>query len=245
MIPVPRLAVLAAALLAGAAGAHAQAPAKAGAVIEATGHGVVSVPPDRVFIGVAVVTRAQTEQAARESNAGDVQRFTLYAQRAARPDGAVTSGTTRILPKTRPVNDEKGRRTEPDGFEATTMVRIRLNDTEKATDFSRDALTNGADRVVETSYVLADDASAQERARAEAFADARRKAEHLAALGGLKLKQVVRMSLPARDIASAVSGLGYLRGADGQEPWRTSARARSEGQSVDVRVTLDVAWSAE
>lgn len=244
-------ALCAAGLLAPPAGASEPTPQSG--LIETVGRATVSVPADTVVFGFAVITRAETEQAARESHAGDLKLFSTYAVRAARPNGQVGSEATRVSPRTKSVNDDKGRRSEPDGFEATTVVRVRMAAGSAAQSMSREALTNGADRLVDTTYLVADPSAAQEKARAEAFADARRQAEHLAALSGLTLKRVVRVSLPPRDIGSALAGLGLagrspegagMRVGEAVVSQPQEARSR-DGRNVQVTVTLDVAWSTQ
>jgi uncharacterized protein len=92
-----------------------------------------------------------------------------------------------------------------------------------------------AARVQGISYVLEDDAALQEQARADAFADARRKAEQYAELAGRELGEVV-------SVRENVTAPGPMPYASADSAAGASEMAIAPG-STTVTVTAEVRWS--
>jgi uncharacterized protein len=92
-----------------------------------------------------------------------------------------------------------------------------------------------AARVQGISYVLEDDAALQEQARADAFADARRKAEQYAELAGRELGEVV-------SVRENVTAPGPMPYAAADSAAGASEMAIAPG-STTVTVTAEVRWS--
>ena len=99
----------------------------------------------------------------------------------------------------------------------------------------------GANTIDRLSFSISDSAALEARARELAFADARARAEHLAALSGMRLGQVISISEVSRDTRPAA--LAY-RAYAMEDAGGGGAATVEEGQ-LNVYVEFRITWALE
>ncbi len=153
--------------------------------LTATGHGTAHVEPDAADVRVAAVARAAGVSdalagvdAALRLAAATAKEFTDAAE--------ISSAGLSVWPHL----DHEGR---PAGFEARHTLAIRCSDLAAAGALVGALAERVGDRLVveSVSLVVADRQPAEDQAREAAYADARRRATHLAELAGERLGLVV------------------------------------------------------
>lgn len=247
------MAVLAAGSLAGTGGAGAQQSVPAPAVIEVTGAAVVSMVPDQAWVPITVQAREETSASATLRNEQAVASLKTLIRETGIAATDAKINPVRVAPKTRPVPAPQtpgaARGGEPDGYEATTQVRIFFRDLGKIDRFLDAVRDIPGAKPGMVAYSVLDPSAGAETARKAAFDAARRKAEKMAAMAGLKLGRLVRITTPTRDPMAIVSGMA--RPMDGMplqiqtdDVVRITADVPKGARSTEVRATLDVAWEA-
>lgn len=150
------------------------------------GHGTTAAPPDAMTLQVAAVARAGTAGEALETVAQSVRAIAALAREAA-GGATVSSLSLQVWPR----EDHEGHRT---GFEARHSLRVVCPGLESAAALvDRSAAATAGFALEGVVPTLLRTAELESRARAAAFADARAKAEEIAALAGLSLGEVLRI----------------------------------------------------
>lgn len=239
----------------GAAGAMAQPAGREPVVIEVNGAAVVSVVPDEATVVATVSSSEETSGAAREQNAREVARLVAFLKGLGVAEQDIQTEPVRVLPRNRPTTyplpgeggSEDAKPGPPaSGFMATTRVEARFSDLAKAAQFAEKARDNGASVLQPVRYSVLDPAAGADRARRAAFDAARRKAEGLAAMAGLKLGRIVRISIPSRDLLALVAGTNAsANGPQADDVVRIRSDVPAGVKPVEVRASLDVTWTAE
>ncbi|MDH4176336.1 MAG: SIMPL domain-containing protein [Thermoleophilia bacterium] len=184
-IVIAALLLLAAAAFAGVLGpqgASAEEPAVATTdTVSVSGTGSVSAVPDTAQVSAGVETRAATARAALDANS-TAMRKVIDALRAAGGKD-VTTQVVSLSPRM----DDQGR---PDGFVATNVVTAEtsLDDVGALIDA---AVTAGANTIWGPSLSRSDQEQLYRQALEKAVADAKRKADVLAAATGRSVGRVV------------------------------------------------------
>lgn len=249
------LAMVLAAL--GAGEAMAEPPAREPVLIEVNGAAIVSVAPDEATVVITVSGTEETSAVATERNAHDVAQVGALLKGLGVADKDIQSEPVRVTPRRGPttyplpgdVRTEQGTSspTTVTGFFATTRMEVRFTDLAKAGQFAEQARANGASAVNPIQYRVLDPAAGAELARRAALDAARRKAEGLAAMAGLKLGRMVRISIPSRDLFALLAGSSsaIASGPQSDDVVRIRTEMPAGIKPVDVRASLDVSWNAE
>ena len=184
--------------------AHGQQAGNTDNVISVTGLGGVTTVPDRAELSFGVVSQAPTARAALTANAADARRV-IAAHRSARihaPD--IQTEQISLSPR----NADNGEAII--GYTASNTVSARIRDLDRAGAVIDAAVAAGANTVFGPSLSRADQTELYRTALRAAVAEARSKAQALAAAGGVSLGRVVSVVegggvLP---VASAERGAG-------------------------------------
>ena len=251
-------AFVAATGLAGVRTADADQRAPASTQIQVTGVAVVTVVPDQATVPVTVTSAEETLIAAASRTEREVERLMAFIRASGVAEKDVRGDAMRMVPKRRPAANAAagaGRPGEPngprplegEGFEASSQIQVRFTDLNKAAQFAAAARDNGASVVNPTRYSVADPARGADKAREAAFKAARRKAERLAGIAGLKLGRVTRITMPTRDFLASAAGLARPAddGPQTDDVVRIEADVPKGVKGVEVRATLDVDWEAQ
>ncbi|MCB0907337.1 MAG: SIMPL domain-containing protein [Nocardioidaceae bacterium] len=155
--------------------------------VTVTGSGVTLAVPDSAVLQVGAGHRASDLATALDGMTSALDVMASVARDHTEPR-LISSTDLQVWP----AYDDQGR---PDGFEARHGLRITVPDLATAGRLVSALAAAVGDRLRVDSVTLevADRGEALTTAREAAFADARARAEHLAALGGLRLGALVQV----------------------------------------------------
>lgn len=169
--------------------ALAEAPA---ATISVNGQGQVQAAPDMATISLGVTANADTAKAALDANSTALEAVIARLGAAGiEPRDIQTSNLS-----LGPVFDSSspGGAQKILGYSASNMVSVRVRDVATVGSVLDASVSDGANVLNGITFGLTDSQAAEDEARRLAVADARRKAEDLAAAAGVKLGPVVQIS---------------------------------------------------
>ncbi len=182
--------------------------------ISVTGEGTATAPPDMATIHTGVVTRASTAKEALAANNKAMEGIlsALKGHNVAPKDVRTSQFNVRPVH-----NRDQDGRTLPEmvAYEVTNQVRVRVRQLPHLGAVLDSLVQAGSNQVSGISFGLADPGSVLDRARREAVADARRKAQLYTREADIRLGKVWTITeqptrLPqrqylARDAAKAAS----------------------------------------
>ena len=205
-------------------------PAPEGGV-QVQGVGTATGTPDVLHVTVGVETGASSVGEALESADAAAQRVLDALHDAGVADPDVQTANVHLYPR----YDGDGQAIS--GFLAGQDLAVTLRDLGSAGASIGAAVEAGGDaaRLQGIAYELDDDTALRARARADAFADARVKAEQYAELTGRQLGGVVL-------VREQVSASGPVPMAAGDAVAASEAVPIAPG-TTDVTVTAEVRWS--
>ncbi len=145
--------------------------------------GEVSADPDLAMITIGVETRESTAALAAAENADRMSEVMGALRQLEIADEDIQTVDYSIQPEIDWDDDEH----RVIGYVVNNSVRVKMRDMERVGDVL-DAVTEaGANNVYGIQFTFDDPSALQEQARAEAMDEARKKAEALAELGGVRL----------------------------------------------------------
>ena len=214
------------------ASAFAQQPTVSS--IRVTGDARVTAKPDRVQIDVGVVTHAPTSQEAATRNARDVDTVLAAVRKAAGSTAVLKTISYTLNP-----NYQYHPGSEPtiDGYVASNVVQVQLDDLGKIGAAIDAATQAGANQVQGIQFTLRDQDAVRAEALREAAQRARAEADVLAAALGLKVVRVLTVEensphiMPVRMFSRAAAA--------------TSAAAPTPVEAGTLDVTANVTLSVE
>jgi uncharacterized protein YggE len=170
------------------------APAGAGEArtITMAGHGEAGAAPDLVTINAGVTTNAATAAAALAANTARMQQVFAALQALNVPRKNIQTTGFSVSPQySNGQNNETQRLT---GYRVGNRLRVRLEDV-AALGKALDALVSaGANQMDGIAFAIANPAPLLEKARADAIADARERAQTYARAAGVTLGPIVSIS---------------------------------------------------
>lgn len=241
----PIRATRAATALAAAAALFLVLPATARAGFEGqrnitvTGQGEAMGAPDMATLHVGVQTQAKDAAEAARRNEEVVKRImaALEAQGIAEKD--LQTADYSIWPEQR--HDPQGENEMTIvGYRVNNSVRVTVRDIDAVGDVLGAATDAGANSINGISFAIEDSTALEAEARKAAMADARQQAEHLAELAGVRLGEVLQVSL--------AGGGGYpvpMYKSLRMETMDASAAPSVSAGELSVSVQLEVTWLIE
>jgi uncharacterized protein len=184
------LIVVAMSALAILPGAHAQE--RFVPRLTVTGEASVAVAPDYAQIRTGITTQAKTAREASDANSRAASAL-MAALRASGVDDKDIQ-TTRLALQPTYDQSQGTARGRINGFQAANQVTIKVRDITKLADVIDKAIGAGATDIGGIEFLVSEPSKALDRARGEAFADARRKAEIYAKTAGITLGRVIALS---------------------------------------------------
>ncbi|MFN2431410.1 MAG: SIMPL domain-containing protein [Gemmatimonadota bacterium] len=168
--------------------APAQSQAPPPRTVAVTGEGSVQARPELARLRIGVVTEAPSAAPASRENAQRMQRLVAALREAGVDPEAIQTVQLTI----EPVYDYEGTPGQPRlrGFQARNVVEATFEDLDRLGEVVDAAIAAGGNTVEGIRFELREPGEAQARAFADAVADARRKAESLAAAAGVNLGAV-------------------------------------------------------
>lgn len=184
------LALIAAAALAQTAGAppRQEAPVE---TISVTGTGRVKLTPDRVRFTVGVETTAATPSDALAQNNRSVESVIAALKKAGAKSDEIQTSNFSIYPQFEYVENRRPRIV---GYQVVNNVTVTRESTADAGKLLQAAVDAGVNQASGLNFFVADETRARQEGLRKAFADARAKAETLAAAAGRTVGRAVAIT---------------------------------------------------
>lgn len=206
--------------------------------ISVTGEGQAYGTPDQATINVGVQSRATTLGEATAQNQASVARVmqALESERIDKKD--IQTSDYSVWPEQRHDSRSNDGPTIT-GYGVRNTVSIKVRDLERLGDVLGKLTDAGANSINGINFGVADSSALEEQARAAAMGDAHDKADALAKLAGVKLGEVLLISMS--------SGGGYpLRVSGARLQMADSAAAPSiEAGQLSVSIQVQVTYAID
>jgi uncharacterized protein len=168
--------------------ASAQAADK---LITVTGQANVAVAPDSVAIRIGVTSRAKTARDASEANAKQMTAVVTAIKGDGIADRDMQTSQLSLQPD---YDSSKSGAPQLLGFQASNQLTVKIRDISRLPVVLDHATAAGANEVSGIEFEVSNPSKLLDKARADAIADARRKAELYAQAAGAKLGNVAAIS---------------------------------------------------
>lgn len=203
--------------------------------VSVSGSGTVSAPPDEVVLRLGVETMADTARQAVSENSQQMAAVIDALREAGIPDENIQTQRVRLNAQYDTMREtERPPRRELVGYAASNIVEARTADLDGVGRLLDEAVEAGANRIEGLRFQLSDPGELLERAREAAWHDAEQKADQLASLAGLELREVLTIDETTR-APRPVPGVAPALEAEMAVPVEPGAE--------DVTVDLQVTWS--
>ncbi|OYU40237.1 MAG: SIMPL domain-containing protein [Pseudorhodobacter sp. PARRP1] len=184
--------VLNALLLSAALALPIAAPALADNVITVTGEGTVQVTPDMATISLGVTTDGASAAEAMAANSKALQAVIDRLKSAGIEERDLQTSNLSLNPNW--VGYDAGQTPKIAGYVASNMLSVRVRALDTLGTVLDASITDGANTLNGITFDLAAPRPAQDEARKAAVADAKARAELLAAAAGVKLGKIEAIS---------------------------------------------------
>lgn len=206
--------------------------------ISVNGVGRVPTAPDTATVRAGVVTEATTAGDAVEQNSAAMKRVIAALREAGIAEKDLQTESFQVSPRYRPRRrDQPDSGPRIDGYNVTNRVRALVRDLEKLGTVLDALVREGSNQLDGVQFGVADPEPFHEEARKLAVADARRRAETLAAAGGVGVGPVHRIDELGASRPTPGPMLRQMATAEASVPI-------AEGEvvfEVNVRVVYDIA----
>ena len=174
------------------AAAMALAPAHAAErLVTVTGEATVAVAPDAAVIRIGVNSQDKTAREASEANAKQMTAVLAAIKDTGIADRDIQTSRLSLQPQ---YDANKSGTARLTGFQASNQVTVKIRDIDKLPALLDRAIAAGANEMSGIEFVITEQSKLLDRARDDAIADARRKAELYAQAAGSKLGPVVSIT---------------------------------------------------
>lgn len=164
-----------------------------------TGEGQSRIAPDMATVQLGVTTQADSAAAAMEQNSTQQSAVIEALTGAGIDEAQIQTSGLNLNPLMQYGENQAPTVT---GYQATNTVAVRVSDLARLGEVLDAIVTAGANEINGITFSREDGAEAQDQARRDAVADARRKAELLAEAAGVDLGPVLTL----RDIQTGTGG---------------------------------------
>src|SRR6185503_16958784 len=191
------------------------------------GEATIAVAPDTALIRIGVTSQGKNAREASEANARQITAVLAAIKASGIDDRDIQTSRLSLQPQYDPNKSGTARLT---GFQVTNQLTVRIHDIGKLPDILDRAIAAGANEMSGIEFAVSQQSRLLDQARAEAVADARRKAELYAQAAGAKLGRVLQIadeSAPARSRRRSCTsgrGAGALSAACCRSPTRARRR---------------------
>lgn len=162
------------------------------ATITVTGEGIVQTQPDQATISLGVTTNADTAAKALSDNNAALTMVLDRLKTAGVADADLQTANLSLSPNY--TGYDSGSVPTIAGYNATNMLDVRVRDLPSLGTILDAAVTDGANTINGITFGLADSIPVMNEARTAAVADAKARAEVLAAASGAKLGKLVSVT---------------------------------------------------
>jgi uncharacterized protein YggE len=206
--------------------------------VSVSGHGEVNVPPDTASVNIGVDIIAQTLDEAQDQATAQATAVVeaLEAAGIASEDIQTEYYSVNILRD----YSENADPTLITGFEIINQLRVTVRDTDQLGELLDAAVGAGANSIYGVTFYVEDQTAAASEARVEAVANAREKAEELAAAAGMTLGPVVAISEGAPPVLGPIYGAGRGGAEMAMDAAAVPVEPGSTTVAVDVTMTFEL-----
>lgn len=155
-------------------------------ILTMTGHGEVHAPPDTATLSAGVTSTGATAAAALSANTDSMTAIFAALKKLGVPDNRIQTGSFSVSPQ---YSNDDARRII--GYQVTNQVTVRLDDVAKLGTVLDTLVHAGANRVDGIGFSIRDSAALLDKARAQAVADARAKAQTYTKAAGVTLGPIL------------------------------------------------------
>jgi len=192
------------------------------------GEATIAVAPDTAIIRIGVTSQGKNAREASEANARQITAVLAAIKASGIDDRDIQTSRLSLQPQYDPNKSGTARLT---GFQVTNQLTVRIHDIGKLPDILDRAIAAGANEMSGIEFAVSQQSRLLDQARAEAVADARRKAELYAQAAGAKLGRVLQIadeSAPApRPLVQAMRA-GTVPVAPGEQMLRVAVTVSYE-----------------
>jgi hypothetical protein len=170
-------------------------PAQAAETIEklitVTGEATVAAAPDAASIRIGVSSQGKTARAANDANVRDMTVVIAAIKESGVADKDIQTTSLSLQPQYDPNKTGAARLI---GFQANNQITVKIRDIGQLPNILDRAISAGANEMSGIEFVVSEQSKLLDKARADAIADARRKAELYAGAAGMKVGRVMAIS---------------------------------------------------
>jgi len=160
-------------------------------LVTVTGEATVSVAPDMVVIRIGVASQGKTAREASDANAKQMTAVLAAIKGAGIAERDLQTSRLSLQPQYDPNRNAPVRLL---GFQANNQLTVKIRDIDKVPAILDRAIGAGANEMSGIEFAVSEQSKLLDQARAEAIADAHRKAALYARAAGAKLGQVVAIA---------------------------------------------------
>lgn len=198
-------------------------------LVTVSGEATVAVAPDVAVIRVGVTSLGKNARAASEANAKEMTAVLAAIKGSGIAERDIQTSRLSIQPQYDPNKAGTARLT---GFQVTNQITIKIRDIGSLPAVLDHAIASGANEMSGIEFQVSEQSKLLDQTRAEAIADARRKAELYAKAAGAKLGRVVSISdegtaPPPRPVMQAMRA-GVVPVAPGEQTLRAAVTVSYE-----------------
>lgn len=167
--------------------------------LTANGEGWVAVVPDIAIVTIGVLTRGATAREALDRNSAEIARVIEKVRGAGVADRDIATSGFSVSPvyemqPPRAAEDGIAEMPRIAGYQVMNEVRVTIRDIGKSGAILDEVVTAGANQVSGIQFDFSDPGAAADEALRKAIADARRKAELMAASAGVRIVRILDIS---------------------------------------------------
>jgi uncharacterized protein YggE len=157
-----------------------------------SGHGEAKAPPDLVTINAGVTTTAPTAAAALAANTAKMKQVFAALEKMGVPQKNIQTANFSVSPQY--ANGQGNEAPRLTGYQVNNQLRLRLDDVSGLGKALDALVTAGANHMNGIDFAIREPAPLLARARADAVADARLRAETYARAAGVTLGPILSIS---------------------------------------------------
>ena len=205
------------------------------------GRATVEAVSDYVTVQVGISNRAASPTAALDQNSAVARKIIDFSKGFGVAERDIQTSSVNLAPNYKTVRDPNGTtRQEPDGYNASNMVRVKLGDLSRLGAFMRQILDQGATNIAGVHFGLTNLEKLSDEARTKAVEDAVRRAQSLAQAAKVKLGPIRDIAAPPRDGSGAAEGQADM-------PMRAAGRmdVPIEVGTIKTSAEVEITWAIE
>jgi uncharacterized protein YggE len=209
-------------------------------LVTMTGTGVVQAEPNRAWVSVGIEARAATTAPARQQAASTMKAIQKRLAALGIPEADIRTSQFNVMQDWVSVQGQRTRR----GFVVSNHVEIKVDDIGKLPAVIDESIAAGATNIHGVRWDMANREALERQALQRAYADARARAEVIAAASGSRLGDVFAAE-EAR--FGAIRPRAYVGNAAGvvTESYSTVATSNISPGQIDISATITVSFRLE